>query len=286
MRAYNESEACRRSGGKRDLCAGRPDSLAVDASVGARRGDAYAATTRGENPADAGALRCFGASSIWRPGGRTDGFRRFLGRRMAYHADGGPPTSMPPLTGGSGGLGAPSSAPRRALGMDRQMDRRAIAAVVLIVIGLLLLIDNLSASTMIGLLILPSLGAIFLTWGILARLVGPLIPGGILTGLGVGIVLQRLWFTADTPAAGGVIVLGLGLGFLVITPLALAVTGERCHWWPLIPGSILSIIGVALLLGNLGVMFLTILGQFWPLILIVVGVYLLWRATNRRGVMP
>jgi hypothetical protein len=165
------------------------------------------------------------------------------------------------------------------------VDRRTTGAIVLIVVGLLLLIANLSPSTIIGLLILPALGAIFLTWGILARLVGPLIPGGILTGLGLGIALQQLFFAADTPAAGGIVVLGLGLGFLAITPLALAVTGAHC-WWPLIPGSILSIVGVALLMGSVGLAFLTILGRFWPLILIAAGLCLLWRATKQRGALP
>lgn len=183
-----------------------------------------------------------------------------------------------------GGPPAPPAPPARPAEAPRslEVDRRAIAAVVLIVIGLLLLIGNLSRSTLIGLLILPSLGAIFLAWGFLARLAGPLIPGGILFGLGLGVLVQQLFLTANASVGGAVVVMGLGLGFLVITLLVFLVTGERC-WWPLIPGGILAIIGIALLLGSAGLAFLRVLGQLWPVILIAVGAYLLWRATDRRG---
>jgi len=191
----------------------------------------------------------------------------------------GAPVMTLPATGAV--LGSPPAQPAEAP-RSLEVDRRAIAAAVLIVIGLLLLIGNLSTSTLVGLLILPSLGAIFLAWGFLARLTGPLIPGGILAGLGLGVLVQQLFLTADAPVGGAVVVMGLGLGFLVITPLVFLVTGKRC-WWPLIPGGILAIIGIALLLGSAGLAFLRVLGQLWPVILIAVGVYLLWRATDRRG---
>jgi hypothetical protein len=54
-------------------------------------------------------------------------------------------------------------------------------------------------------------------------------------------------------------------------------------WWPLIPGGILALVGGALLLGDAGLTFLTIVGQFWPLALVAAGLYLLWRAASRRG---
>ena len=59
------------------------------------------------------------------------------------------------------------------------------------------------------------LGVLFIVWGLLARLPGLMIPGGILTGLGSGILLSQYAFGSTTgDVQGGIIVLGLGVGFL------------------------------------------------------------------------
>ena len=82
--------------------------------------------------------------------------------------------------------------------------------------------------------------------------IGFLIPGAILSGIGVG------QFISDLPGAGllfggNVTAITLGLGFCAIWFF------ERRHWWFLIPGGII-------LLGGLSTVFRV--GALWPVVLI------------------
>lgn len=105
---------------------------------------------------------------------------------------------------------------------------------------------------------------------------GYLVPGGILTGLGAGIALQDAYALTGDPS-GGVIVLGLGLGFVSIWVLAQVLDVQRTLWWPLVPGGILAIVGGTLLIGGDAVRLL----DWWALVLVVVGLLVLWRAYSR-----
>ena len=62
-------------------------------------------------------------------------------------------------------------------------------------------------------------------------------------------------------------VLTLGLGFCLIWVL------ERKHWWALIPGGILVMVGLSNFWGIM---------QFWPIALIALGVYLLFDQSRRK----
>ena len=91
-----------------------------------------------------------------------------------------------------------------------------------------------------GEVFLGAVGLGFLVAYAVTRTYGLLIPGAIITGLAGGIAATSLG--APDPAG----VLGLGIGFLAI------VVADRLRdsprpgwWWPLIPGGILSTIGVA-----------------------------------------
>src|SRR5690348_16600287 len=81
--------------------------------------------------------------------------------------------------------------------VQRRPDQRLIAGVVLIVFGMLMLLATFTNSSILGLSILPILGVLFIVWGLLARLPGPMIPGGILTGLGLGILLSQYAFSSS-----------------------------------------------------------------------------------------
>ncbi len=161
-------------------------------------------------------------------------------------------------------------------------NQRALAGVILIVIGVLALVATLSHSEVIGLLVLPGLGLIFLVWGLLARRAGPLVPGAILTGLGLGVVCAQLVFAgAEGTRAGAIVVLGLGLGFLSIIPLTKLVAGD-VHPWPVIPGGLLTLIAALLLIGGPALDVLTFLGTIWPVALIAAGIYVLWQVYRHR----
>ena len=176
---------------------------------------------------------------------------------------------------------APQVAPQPAPAQQGP-DGRIIAGVVLIAFGVLALLATFTQSSVFGLSILPSLGILFIVWGLVARLPGVMIPGGILTGLGLGTLLSQLAFdNASGEVQGGIIVLGLGFGFLMIMPLIMIISTER-HWWALIPGGILTVVGIGLLIGGAALDVLAVLGRLWPIVPIVIGIILLWQILRKR----
>jgi hypothetical protein len=103
------------------------------------------------------------------------------------------------------------------------------------------------------------------------RRYGLLIPAGILTGLGLGILLE------DFHVQGEPVVLGLGLGFLAIYVADFLTSGARTpgRWWPLIPGAVLTVIaGAESTFGPEGA---RLIALGWPILLIAVGAWLLLR---------
>jgi hypothetical protein len=160
-------------------------------------------------------------------------------------------------------------------------NRKWMGGIALIFIGTLLLFATLTDFGLLGEWLLPVLGVLFLAWGIMASRPGPIIPGGILTGLGVGVILAREVFHFSGLDAGGVITLSLGIGFLLILPLCALFT-PRWHWWPTIPGCVLVVVGIALLIGNDALQVVTVLGKIWPASLILAGVILLWQFLRRK----
>jgi hypothetical protein len=160
-------------------------------------------------------------------------------------------------------------------------NNRAIGA-VLIIIGLVALAGQFLTQFDLSYLILPGLGIGFLAWGILSRQAGLLIPGGILSGIGLGVILTqavgRVEMESELGAA--VFMLSFAAGWGLITLLSAVFTDET-HWWPLIPGGIMAAIGGALLIGGPALAIMEFFGRVWPVLLIVAGAYLIWR--QRRG---
>jgi hypothetical protein len=157
---------------------------------------------------------------------------------------------------------------------------RVVSGVVVIALGLIMLVATLTDSQVVGQMIVLLLGVIFLTWGVMVRHPGPLIPGCILSGLGVGIVVSQ-WLSASASgqAQGGIVTLCLGLGFLLIMPVQQLVMRQTAHWWPLIPGGMLSVTGLGILVGDPE---MTWIGRLWPLAVIGVGAVLLYQALRPR----
>jgi hypothetical protein len=169
--------------------------------------------------------------------------------------------------------------PQRLRPFDPQYRQYLIGAMI-IVFGLLALLATLTESAFIGEAMALAIGLAFVAWGTLARQPGFMIPGGILSGIGVGVLLSQYVFAgASGEVQGGVITLCMGLGFLLIMPLQQYLTKvDRFYWWPAIPGGILSFVGLSLLLGSVGLTALNWLGRLWPLALIIAGVVILYRA--------
>jgi len=149
--------------------------------------------------------------------------------------------------------------------------------VVLVSVGLWMLVSNFTGWELSAALPLV-LGLFFLARGSVSRKVGFLIPGGILTGIGMGAVLLEGPFNGlEGEAAGGLFLLAFALGWALIT-LTSALFVRKIAWWPLIPGGIMAFIGGALLIGDPMTTVLEYAGQGWPIVLIAIGLYLiLWR---------
>lgn len=144
-----------------------------------------------------------------------------------------------------------------------------LPGVILIAVGLTLFavqLLNLNAD-----IIVLVIGLVFAVAYAATRRYGLLIPAGIMTGLGAGILLE------NAGVMGEPVVIGLGLGFLAIYAGDLLVTGARApgRWWPLVPGTILTLIaGVESTFGADGA---RVIAQGWPIILIAAGAWLLLR---------
>ncbi len=123
-----------------------------------------------------------------------------------------------------------------------------------------------------GNVVVLAIGLAFAVGYAATRTYGLLIPAGILTGLGSGILLES-YFTRMTEP----VVLGLGLGFLAIYVVDALVTGAvgMARWWPLIPGGILTTVAAAN--GAFGSQGATAVEMWWPVVLILVGAFLLLR---------
>ena len=100
-----------------------------------------------------------------------------------------------------------------------------------------------------------------------------LVPAGILSGLGTGIVLSEALSVTDEQS-GGLVVLGLGLGFLSIWVVGTLIRAAGNHIWPTVPGVILTAVGSALLIGGQAVEVL----DYWAVAVVALGVILLVRA--------
>lgn len=144
-----------------------------------------------------------------------------------------------------------------------------LPGVILIVVGVTLFavqLLNLDADVIVLII-----GLVFATTFVATRRYGLLIPAGIMTGLGTGIVLE------DLGVRGEPVVLGLGLGFLAIYGADLLSTGAHApgRWWPLVPGAILTVIaGAESTFGEEGA---RLIERGWPILLIAAGAWILLR---------
>jgi hypothetical protein len=150
--------------------------------------------------------------------------------------------------------------------MNALVDRRSTAGIILVVLGLMFLAAQWFDFT--GAAVLGSISVFFVAMYATTRKYGFLIPGMILGGLAVGVGLQEYGYDPN----GGVVVLGLGAGFIAIY-LINVVVQTPASWWPLIPGGILSVVGATQVAE--GTAAAETVARLWPVGLIVAGVIVL-----------
>lgn len=146
--------------------------------------------------------------------------------------------------------------------------RRSSSAtgLVLIVIGLVLYF--LQGTTQGNVVAFLLVGGIFIAAFLSEREYGYLVPGGVLTGLGVGLLIED-WSLLSVAQP---VPFGLGCGFLLVYALDRLFT-RASNWWPLIPGGILVLVGIGAQRGVVRWLF----REGWPLALVAVGLFLVLR---------
>jgi hypothetical protein len=159
-------------------------------------------------------------------------------------------------------------------GREDVRDGSWIGGVVLITIGVAFLLGQLlpNAGRFVPLLVGLSFLAVFLV----TRAYGFLVPGGIVTGVGVGIVLAM---EDQGRVGGGLFLVSLGLGFIAIVILGALFRLRENHPWPLIPGGILCTIGLVTLAGT---RYGDVARFAWPAVLIALGLLFVLRGFLRR----
>lgn len=164
--------------------------------------------------------------------------------------------------------------------MERKRSGGLIGGLILLIVGIVALIGQFVPDAwgeLFGTFLLLGLGIVFLAVGIMTRQGGWFIPGGILTGLGAGtgLITSPLMDSLGGDEGGWfLIVFALGWGLIT---LMTAIFTDETHWWALIPGGIIGLVGLSVLYGGVFMDTLEWVGKLWPLALIVAGALLLWK---------
>ncbi len=153
-------------------------------------------------------------------------------------------------------------------------ERPWIAGAVLIALGIVLLAVQLFQPRDSDWIVLGSISVLLLAFYAATRKDGFLVPGAIVGGLAIGLGLEDLGYGMN----GAAVVLGLAAGFLAIYVVD-TLFGAHPHWWPVIPGGILAVVGGTQAIG--GTEAEAFVAQWWPVALIVVGVLVLVAGQRR-----
>jgi hypothetical protein len=149
-----------------------------------------------------------------------------------------------------------------------ERQRKIHAAIALIIVGAALFLLQVTRGPA-EVIVFLVLGTAFLVGYFRSRSYGLLVAACILLGLGFGALGERSSIDFRNFSSFGV-----GLGFLSIFVVDTIYRGGT-HWWPLIPGGVLLVMSVG------DTRALRFLVKGWPLILVLIGIFLLLR--TRRG---
>ncbi len=149
-----------------------------------------------------------------------------------------------------------------------------VAGLVIGGLGLFFLASQLEPD--IGRFVTLFIGLALLAVFVLRREYGFLVPGSLLTGVGIGIALEP---ATSGDIETGVMMLSIAGGFLGIWVLGSIYRLRQNHWWPLIPGGILTLVGLVQIsrTETEGAVHL------WPILLVVLGALVLGRTLTRRA---
>ena len=124
-------------------------------------------------------------------------------------------------------------------------------------------------------------GLPLLVWGIFRHILGLIIPGCIVTTVGIGIFMA--WQgsgEANSLAQTGVMLVWFAIGWGLITLFSRSLF-QKFIWWPLIPGGVMAVVGWGLYIGGNPDNASTFISNTGSVALIIIGLYLL---LIRRGI--
>ncbi len=130
--------------------------------------------------------------------------------------------------------------------------------------------------------ILLILGGLFMTNAVVKKERGAVFPGTVLLVLGAFFFLRNFnllpfgFYLFDLEDYWPVFLLAFGLGFVVL----FFFKGE--DWGLLIPGGLLLFFGAVILLRNLRVFYWRHFSDYWPVVLIVIGLAIVVNSLRRR----
>jgi len=125
------------------------------------------------------------------------------------------------------------------------------------------------------------IGMTLLVIGLYKKWIGFIIPGCLLVGIGPGVSFAWSFFAKQNALAQtGVMLVWFALGWGLIT-LFSRIAIEKFVWWPLIPASILGIVGWGLYIGGNPGNAVSFIGNTGSIAMIILGLYLL---LMRRGI--
>ncbi len=153
--------------------------------------------------------------------------------------------------------------------MDRSRAPELIAGIVLVIIGAAYFVSYLIPS--LDRFVVLAIGIGILALFAATRAPAALIGGSIVTGVGVGIVLAS---SIAGTTGGALFLISLGGGFLLAWLVGWSLEMPEARVWPLIPGSILVLLGAAMLPGA---------GWAVALIVIGLGLVVVGFGAGRRG---
>ena len=163
-----------------------------------------------------------------------------------------------------------------------------VGGLLLICLGVAFMVQQRYPQAFGAWMIVAGLALFFLVAYFYTREYGFLIPGCIL--MGIGLPLAYVQYATDQTGIvingmsldqGGLIVMGLGLGFVSIWLIDLLVSrGRPGGWWPLVPGGLLLAAGLAMSSDN--EQWLETISQWWPLVFIFIGCGILLQVLRRR----
>jgi hypothetical protein len=165
---------------------------------------------------------------------------------------------------------------------EPRWNERRVGGIVLLALGLFFLAAQFLN---LGVWVLPILGLAFLTVGAVTRQAGWMIPGGILSGLALGVFMVEGPIGVGATAAGGLFLIAFAAGWVLIYIASRLLTNDP-QSWALIPAAIMAAIGALVFLAELNgplmqqVLRLATFG--WPLILVGIGVVLLVRERRQK----